>query len=136
MPVSLQRVCVSLSLCLALYMCFFRLGIVTPSVAAFCASIKLCGRFISRSRLKHPPKRSSILTLWAFDTGGWKCLNAVIIIHDLERNILSCLGVYLFPTLFFYSFSLKAAFWADHGLFFFRCRLQACLAFWTKTQST
>ena len=69
-----------------------RLGVVAPSVVAFCASIKLCGRFISRSCLKHPPKRSSILALWAVDTGGWKCLNAVTI-HDLERNILSCLSV-------------------------------------------
>jgi hypothetical protein len=132
--VSPQRVCVCV--CLFLCVCFFRLGIVAPSVVAFCASIKLCGSLISRSCLKHPPKRSSILALWAVDTGGRKCLNAAIIIHDLKRYILSCLDVYFFPTLFLNSFSFKAAFWADHGLFFFRCRPQACLAFWTKTQST
>ena len=110
------------------------LGVVAPSVIAFCASIKLCGRFISRSSLKHPPKGSSILALWAVNTGGWKCLNAVTI-HNLERNILSCISVKFPPTLFLNSFSLKAAFWADHTLFFSRCRPQACLAFWAKTQS-
>ncbi len=112
-----------------------QLGVVAPSVFALCASIKLCGRFISRSCLKHPPKRSSILALWAVNTGSWKCLNAVTI-HDLQRNILNCLSIYYFFTaLILNSFSLKATFCADHAVFFSRCRPQACLAFWTKTQS-
>jgi len=110
------------------------LGIVAPSVVAFCTSIKLCSRFISRSSLKHPPKGNSILALWALNTGGWKRLNAVTI-HNLEWNILSCLSVKFFPNHFLNSFSFKAAFWANHALFFSRCRSQAGLAFWTKTQS-
>ena len=110
-----------------------RLGVVAPSVVALCASIKLCGRFISRSRLKHPPKRGSILALWAVDTGGWKRLNGSTI-HDLERNVLSGLLVQFFPALFFNPFSLKATLWASHFLLFSRNRPQACLAFWAKTQ--
>ena len=83
------------------------LGVVTPSVVALCASIKLGSRFIGRSCLKHPPKRSSIFAVWAVDTGGWKRLNGATI-HDLERNVLSGLLVQFFPALFFNPFSLKA----------------------------
>lgn len=110
------------------------LGVVTPSVVALCASIKLGSRFIGGSCLKHPPKRSSIFAVWAVDTGGWKRLNGATI-HDLERNVLSGLLVQFFPALFFNPFSLKAAFWAGHALLISGCRPQACLAFWAKTQS-
>ncbi|MCY1154889.1 MAG: hypothetical protein MOP49_200, partial [Nitrososphaera sp.] len=121
------------SVCVCVCVCGW-LGVVTPSVVALCASIKLGSRFIGGSCLKHPPKRSSIFAVWAVDTGGWKRLNGATI-HDLERNVLSGLLVQFFPALFFNPFSLKAAFWAGHALLISGCRPQACLAFWAKTQS-
>jgi hypothetical protein len=109
------------------------LGIVAPSVVALCASIKLGGRFIGRSCLEHPPERSSILALWAFNTCGWKCLHTVPF-HDLERDILGGLDDRFFPALLFNLFSLKAAFRACHFLLFSRNRPQTCLALWAKPQ--
>jgi hypothetical protein len=109
------------------------LGVVAPSVVALCASIKLGGRFIGRPCLEHPPERSSILALWALNTGGWKRLHAVPF-HDLERDILGGLDVRLFPALLFNLFSLKAAFWTGHFILFSRNRPQTCLALWAKPQ--
>ena len=120
-------------LCLCVCVCVW-LGVVTPSVVALCASIKLGSRFISRPCLEHPPKCSSILALWAVNTGGWKSLHTVPF-HDLERDVLSGLDVRFFSGVFFDLFSLKAAFWAGHALLISGCRPQACLAFWAKTQS-
>src|SRR5215212_2190448 len=110
-----------------------QLGVVAPSVVALCASIKLGGRFVSRPCLEHPPESSSILALWAINTGGWKSLQTVPF-HDLERDVLGGLDVQFFPALFFNLLCLKAAFWASYFLFFSRNRPQACLAFWAKTQ--
>jgi len=109
------------------------LGVITPSVIALCASIKLSCRLVSRPCLEHPPKCSSILALWAVNTGGWKSLHNVPF-HDLERDVLSGLDVRFFSGVFFDLFSLKAAFWASHFLLFSRNRPQPCLAFWAKTQ--
>jgi hypothetical protein len=109
------------------------LGVVTPSMAAFCATVKLRGRFISRSCLEHPPERRVILAFWAFDAGGWQGVNAFPL-HDLERGIRASLFFFMFFWFFFLAaFCLEAAFRAGNHPFI-RTGPETCFALWTKTQ--